>query len=121
MWIPHRVFFANLAFLVAISVGVLLLAFRPPGWRRWAEAVVAPAFALGTFIGLTATRGMQLFWWDRARLGAWVAFLVSMWLLAAAAPMQLIRRRGGSRGEQAVIGGLAALLVVVLSRAAMRR
>ena len=121
MWIPHRVFFANLAFVVAVVAGVLLLAYRPKGWHRWAESVAAPALALGTFIGLTATRGMPLLWWERVGIGAWVAFLASVWLLGAAVPMHFIRRRGGSRAEAAVIGGLAALVLVMLTRAALRR
>ena len=121
MWIPHRVFFANLAFVVAVLAGVLLLAYRPRGWRRWAESVAAPALTLGTFIGLTATRGMQLRWWERVSIGAWVAFLISAWLLGAAVPMHFIRRRGGSSAEQVVIGGLAALALFVLTRAALRR
>ena len=121
MWIPHRVFFANLAFVIAVVAGVLLLAHRPTGWRRWVESVAVPALALGTFIGLTATRGMPLLWWERVGIGAWVAFLTSGWLLGAAVPMHFIRRRGGTRAEEAVIGGLAALVLVVLTRAALRR
>lgn len=121
MWIPHRVFFANLAFLIAVVAGVLLLAYRPPGWRRWVESIAAPALALGTFISLTATRGMPLLWWERVAIGSWVAFLVSVWLAGAAVPIQLIRRRGGSSAEQAVIGGLAALVLAVSTRAALRR
>ena len=121
MWIPHRVFFANLAFVVAVVAGVLLLAYRPTGWRRWAESVAAPALGLGTWIGLTATRGMPLLLRERVAIGAWAGLLISMWLLGAAVPMHFIRRRGGSSAEQAVIGGLAALVLAVLTRAALPR
>jgi len=121
MWIPHRVFFANLAFVVAVVAGVLLLAYRPSGWRRWVESVAVPALALGTWIGLTATRGMPLLLRERVAIGAWVACLISMWLAGAAVPMHFIRRRGGSSAEQAVIGGLAALLLAVSTRAALSR
>lgn len=121
MWIPHRVFFANLAFVLSVVAGVLLLAYRPSGWRRWVESIAAPALALGTWIGLTATRGMPLLLRERVAIGAWVGFLISMWLIGAAVPMHFIRRRGGSRAQQAVIGGLAALLVAALTRASLRR
>lgn len=120
MWIPHRVFFANLAFVVAVVAGVLLLAYGSSGWRRWVVAMGAPALTLGTWIGLTATRGMPLLLRERVAIGAWVGFLISMWLIGAAVLMHLVRRRGGSRAEQAVIGGLAALLLAALTRAALR-
>lgn len=120
MWIPHRVFFGNLAFVVGVAAGVILLASRPSGWRRWVEAVLAPAFAVGGFIGLTATRGMQLHVWERVGIGLWVALLVGGWLLGAAVTVSIVRRHGGSRAGQAVVGGLTALLLAVVTRALLR-
>jgi hypothetical protein len=120
MWIPHRVFFGNLAFVLGVATGVLLLAWRPSGWRRWAESVAAPAFAVGGFIGLTATRGMQLRVWERVGIALWVALLVGGWLLGAAVTVNAVRRHGGSRVGQAVAGGLAALLLALVTRALLR-
>jgi hypothetical protein len=121
MWIPHRVFFAYLAFLVGIASGVLLLAWRPAGWRRWAESVGAPALAVGAFIGLTATRGMPLRWWERVGTALWVAMLVGAWLLGAGVAVSIVRRYGGSRTVQAVVGGLAAFVLFMLTRALLSR
>ena len=121
MWIPHRVFFGNLALVVGVAAGVLLLAARPRGWRRWAEAVAAPALVVGAFIGLTATRGMQLLWWERVRIALWVTLLVSGWLLGAAAVMGIVRRQGGPRSAQAVVGALVAFLLFVVTRLMLRR
>ena len=121
MWIPHRVFVANLAFVIAVVAGVLLLAVRPPGWRGWVQSIVAPPLALGGFIGLTATRGMPLLWWERLGIGLWVALMVGAWLLGAAVPMSLLRRRGVSRLLQTAIGGLAAMILFIVTRALLRR
>lgn len=120
MWIPHRVFFANLAFLVAVAAGVALLAVRPPGWRGWVQSVVAPPLALGGFIGLTATRGMPLLWWERVGIGLWVALMVGAWLLGAAVPMVILRRGGASRSLQAAAGGLTAVILFMVTRAVLR-
>ena len=120
MWIPHRVFFGNLAFVVGVTAGVLLLAWRPSGRRRWAESVAAPALAVGAFIGLTATRGMPLSLGERVGIGLWVAVLVGGWLLGAAVAVGVVRRRGGPRAGQAAAGALAALLAFVVTRALLR-
>jgi hypothetical protein len=121
MWIPHRVFFGNLAFIIGVAAGILLLATRPSGRRHWVESVVAPALAVGGFIGLTATRGMQLRVWERVGIGLWVALLVGAWLAGAAVTVSVVRRHGGSRAGQAVAGGLAALLLFIVTHALLRR
>ena len=121
MWIPHRVFFANLAFVIAGVAGVALLAARHPGWRGWMYSIVAPSLALGGFIGLTATRGMPLLWWERLAIGLWVALMMGAWLLGAAGPMTLLRRRGASRLLQAATGGVTAGILFLATRALLRR
>lgn len=121
MWIPHRVFFGNLAFVVGVAAGVLLLASRPADRRRWAESIVAPALAVGAFIGLTATRGMPLRLWERVGIALWVAGLVGGWLLGAALTVSIVRRGGASRAGQAVAGALAALLLALVTRALLRQ
>jgi hypothetical protein len=120
MWIPDRVFFGNLAFIVGVAAGVVLLASHPSCWRRWAEFVVAPALAVGGFIGLTATRGMPLRLWERVGLALWVALLVGAWLVGAAVTVRAVRRHGGSRAGQVVAGWLAALVLARVTRALLR-
>ena len=121
MWIPHRVFFANLAFIVATVAGVLLLAVRVSGWRGWAQSVAAPALVLGCFIGVTATRGEQLRWWERGGIALWVAAIMGGWLTGAAIPMGIIRQRGGSWRMQVMAGGFSAAILFLLTRAILRR
>ena len=121
MWIPHRVFFAHVAFLAAVTVGVLLLAGRPLGWRRGAEAVLGPPLVAGVFLGLTATRGMPLLWWERVGIGLWTASLMAGWLLGAAAAVWSVRRAGGSGFAQAGAGAAAAAVLFVITRALLSR
>jgi hypothetical protein len=121
MWIPHRVFFANLAFVIAVTAGILLLAVGPRGWRGWVLSVVVPPLALGGFIGLTATRGMLLHWQERVGIGLWVASMVAVWLLGAAIPMGIVRRRGAPWQVQAVVGGIAAMILFATTRVMLGR
>jgi hypothetical protein len=58
MWIPHRVFFGNVAFVAAVAIGVLLLAWGPLDWRRAAVAVLTPSAVAGAFLGFILTGGI---------------------------------------------------------------
>jgi hypothetical protein len=121
MWIPHRVFFATVAIVIGVALGVLLLAWRTSERRHWVEAIGAPALAVGAFLGLTATRGMPLLWWERLRIMLWVALLVAAWLAGAAVAVGVVRRHGGSRVAQMVVGGVAALVAFIIIRAMLLR
>ena len=121
MWIPHRVFFANLAFALAVLAGVVLLAWRPLDRRRVAEATLGPPVLAGAFVGLTATRGMPLLWWERVGIALWTAALMAAWLLlGATAAVSLLRPAGASRPVQALGAAAAAALLFVLTRAVLR-
>jgi hypothetical protein len=116
MWIPHRVFFAELAFAIGITCGAFLLAWRPIGWRSWTESVVVPSAAVGSFIGLTATRGMPLLWWERLGEALWVTLLMGSWLLGSAAAIGIVRHHNGSRVVQVVAGGVVAAVMLLVTR-----
>ena len=121
MWIPHRVFFSYVAFVLAVAIGVVLLAARPLDRRRIAEAVLGPPLLAGAFLGLTATRGMPLLWWERLGIGLWTASMMTAWLLGAALAIGAVRRSGGPRVAQAAVGGLVAVSLFAITRAALSR
>jgi hypothetical protein len=117
MWIAHRAVFSNIALVVGLLSGVLLLAMRPLSVRRLAQAVLVPSAIVGAFIGLTATRGMYLLWWERVGIAAWVTVLMSACLLGAAGTLSLLQRVRSPRSVQVVGAIVVAGAIFALTRA----
>ena len=116
MWIPHRVFFGNVAFAAAVAIGVLLLAWQPLDWRRTAAAVLGPAAAAGAFLGFILTGGIPPTLGQRIGTGVFVCAMISVWLLGAAATIGGLRRLGARRVFQALGGGVVAAILFALTR-----
>jgi hypothetical protein len=116
MWIPHRVFFGNVAFVAAVAIGVLLLAWGPLDRRRVAAAVLAPSAVAGAFQGFILTSGIPPTLWQRIGVGLLACTMISVWLLAAAGTIGGLRHLGTSRVFQALGGGAVAAIVLMLTR-----
>jgi hypothetical protein len=83
-------------------------------------AVLGPPLPAGAFIGLTATRGIPLMWWERAGIGLRTSALMAVCLLGAAGAVGGLRRQGFHRAAQLIGGALAALLLFILMRSLSR-
>jgi peptidoglycan/LPS O-acetylase OafA/YrhL len=116
MWIPHRVFFGNVAFVAAVAIGVLLLAWQPLDWRRTAAAVLGPSAVAGAFQGFILTSGIPPTLWQRIGIGLLACTMISVWLLAAAGTIGGLRRLGARRVFQALGGGVVAAIFLMLTR-----
>jgi peptidoglycan/LPS O-acetylase OafA/YrhL len=117
MWIPHRVFFGNVAFVAAVAIGVLLLAWQSLDWRRTAAAVLGPSSAAGAFLGFILTGGIPPTLRQRIGTGVFVCAMISVWLLGAAVAIGGLRRLGARRVFQALGGSVVAAILFVLTRA----
>jgi hypothetical protein len=117
MWIPHRVFFGNLAILAALATGLVLLVWRVRSRTAVAAAIVGPAAVAGGFLGLTATRGIPWTWPERAEIAARVTGVLSLWLLGADGMVLLLRRQGAPRVVQAATGALTLAAIYAAARA----
>jgi peptidoglycan/LPS O-acetylase OafA/YrhL len=117
MWIPHRVFFGNVAFAAAVAIGVLLLAWQPLDWRRTAASVLGPSAAASAFLGFILTGGIPPTLGERIGTGVFVCAMISVWLLGAAGAISGLRRLGARRVFQALGGGVVAAILFVLTRA----
>jgi peptidoglycan/LPS O-acetylase OafA/YrhL len=116
MWIPHRVFFSNLAVVAAVAIGVLLLAWGPLDWRRIVAAVLAPSAVAGAFLGFILTSGIPPTLWQRIGAGLSVCAIICACLLAAAGTIGGLRRLGARRVFQTLGGGVVAAILLMLTR-----
>jgi len=116
MWIPHRVFFGDVAFVAAVVIGVTLLAWGLLGRRRVAMAVLAPSAVAGAFQGFILTSGIPPTLWQRIGIGLLACTMISVWLLAAACTIGGLRRLGTRRVFQALGGGVVAAILLMLTR-----
>jgi hypothetical protein len=119
VWIPHRVFFGNVAIASGVVLGLLLLVWvarRPAGV---AAAILGPTVLAGAFIGLTATRGIPLSWAERRGIALAVTAMLICWLLAAGAVVYVLRRRGTPRIIEAIAGGLTLGAAYLATRAVL--
>jgi hypothetical protein len=119
MWIPHRVFFGNLAIVSGVVLGLLLLVWvarRPVGV---AASIAGPAGLAGAFIGLTATRGMPLSWVERAGIALGMTAMLSCWLLAAGVVVFALRRSRAPRVIEAIAGACTLGIAYLATRAVM--
>jgi hypothetical protein len=119
MRIPHELLLAYLAMTGAIGLGLALLVWvvrRPAGV---AAALVGPSAFAGTFIGLTATRGMPLSWAERRGIALGITAMLSCWLLAAGVVVFALRRGGAPAVIQAIGGALTLGVAYLITRAAL--
>ena len=116
MWIPHRVFFGNVALAAAVAIGILLLAWQPLDWRRTAATVLGPSAAAGAFLGFILTGGIPPTLGQRIGTGLFICAMISLWLLGAAGTIGGLRRLGARRVFQALGGGVVAAILFVLTR-----
>jgi hypothetical protein len=114
MWIPHRVFFGNVAIVSGVALGLLLLVWvarRPTGV---AAAVIGPTALAGAFLGFTATSGIPPTRADRIGIALSATAMLSCWLLLAAGVVFVLRRSGAPRIVEA-IGGAITLCIAYLA------